>query len=427
MKNYGFDTMMVHAGQQSDPTTGSVVAPIYMTTAYEFESNQQAADLFALKSLGNIYTRLQNPTSDVLENRIAQLEGGVGALTFASGHAAIFNTIINLAANGDEIISSLNIYGGAINLLGNTLKSLGITTKFVNPDNLEELEAAITDKTKAIFTEVIGNPNANISDISAMAAVAHKHGIPLVVDSTFTTPYLCNPIKFGADIVIHSATKFLGGHSTSMCGIVVDSGNFKFLDNPRFPQYNTPDPSYHGLVYAKDLGNLAFILRMRVLIMRDIGACNSPFNNFMVLQGVETLSLRMKKHCENALQVATFLENHPKVKAVNYPGLESNKYYSLAKKYTPNGAGAVFTFEIDGNREIGGKVIDNLELFMNVANVGDVRSLVIHPATTTHSQLTAEQLAKSNITEGTIRLSIGIEDANDLIADLENALAKAFN
>ncbi len=426
MKDYRFDTLTIHAGIESDPTTKSIVMPIHMTTAYEFESTEYAKDLFDLKAAGNIYTRLQNPTTDALERRITALEGGVGSLCFSSGHAAIFNTILNLAKAGDEIISSLCIYGGAINMLGVTLKNIGITTKFVDPDNLEELEAAITPKTKAIFTEVVGNPNANVSDIKAMADIAHKHGIPLIVDSTFTTPYLIRPIEHGADIVIHSATKYLGGHGTSMCGIVVDSGNFKFEGNERFESYNTPDPSYHGLIFARDCGNAAFITRLRVLFMRDLGATCSPFNAFMVLQGVETLSLRMKKHCENAEKVASYLSGNKYITKVNYPALKDSKYFVLTEKYLPKGIGSVFTFEIDGDRTVGGKIIDNLELIKNVANVGDVRTLIIHPASTTHSQLTSEQLIKSGITEGTIRLSVGIEDAEDIIADLDAAITKAF-
>ena len=420
-QKFAFDTVAVHGGYKVEPTTLSVVPPLYQTNAYEFLSTEHAKTLFELKEPGNIYTRLQNPTSAVLEDRIAELDGGIGALAFASGHAAIFNMIINLAVAGDEIVSSSCIYGGAINLLGITLDRLGIKVRFVHPDDMDGWEAAINDKTRAVFFEVIGNPNANVADIEAIAAIAHKHGVPVIADSTFTTPYLCKPIEYGADFVIHSATKYLGGHSTSMCGVVVDSGRFQFKDNPRFPLYNEPDPSYHGIVFS-DLGGAAFISRLRALVMRDLGACLSPFNAFLVLQGVETLHLRMQRHCENALKVAQWLEENPAVSFVNYPALLSSPYYERARKYLPKGASAVFTFGLKGGREAGAKFIDSLKLLKNVANVGDVRSLVIHPATTTHSQLSAEQLKAADISEETIRLSIGIEDVNDIIADLEQAI-----
>lgn len=420
-QKFSFDTVAVHGGYEAEPSTLSVVPPLYQTNAYEFLSTEHAKTLFELKEPGNIYTRLQNPTSAVLEERVAELDGGAAALAFASGHAAIFNMMINLASAGDEIVSSACIYGGAINLLGVTLDRLGIKVRFVDPGDLDAWEAAISGKTKAVFFEVIGNPNANVADIGAIAELAHKHGIPVIADSTFNTPYLCRPIEFGADFVIHSATKFLGGHSTAMCGLVVDSGNFVFKGNPRFPLYNEPDPSYHGIVFA-DLGPLAFISRLRALVMRDIGACLSPFNAFLVLQGVETLHLRMQRHCDNALKVAEFLEANEYVRFVNYPALPSSPHYGLAQKYLPKGASAVFTFGLKGGREAGAKFIDSLTLIKNVANVGDVRSLVIHPATTTHSQLTAEQLKAADISEETIRLSIGIEDINDIIADLEQAI-----
>ncbi len=418
---FSFDTIAVHGGYETEPTTMSVVPPLYQTNAYEFKNTEHAKELFELKEPGNIYSRLSNPTSDILERRIAELDGGVAALSFASGHAAIFNIILNLASAGDEIVSSACIYGGAINLLGITLNRLGIKVRFVDPDDLSAWEAAINDKTRAVFFEVIGNPNANVADIEAIAAIAHRYGVPVIADSTFTTPYLCRPIEFGADFVIHSATKFLGGHSTSMCGIVVDSGKFQFKGNARFPLYNEPDPSYHGIIFA-DLGELAFISRLRALVMRDIGACLSPFNAFMILQGVETLHLRMERHSQNGLEAAKYLEGHPEVEFVNYPGLPSSRYYGLAQKYLPKGASSVFTFGLKGGREAGAKFIDSLKLIKNVANVGDVRSLVIHPATTTHSQLSAEQLKAADISEGTIRLSIGIEDIRDIIADLEQAI-----
>ncbi len=423
--NYGFDTLMIHAGHQPDPVTHSVCPPIYQTTAYEFESADHARALFELKESGNIYTRIMNPTVDTLERRVAALDGGVGALCMASGHAAIFATMLNLAKEGDEIVSSFNIYGGAINLLGVTLKNIGIQVKFVNADNPEEWENAVTDKTRAFFVEVVGNPNANVADLEAIAGIAHQHGIPLIADSTFTTPYLCKAIEFGADIVIHSATKFLGGHGTSMAGVVVDSGSFRFEGNPRFPQYNEPDVSYHGVVFARDCANAAFITRLRVLMLRDLGACLSPFNAFMILQGIETLSLRMQRHCENTQKVAEYLCANENVSFVNYPGLTGSKYHALMKKQMPKGAGAVFTFGLKGGREAGVGFIDSLRLVGNVANVGDVRTLVIHPASTTHSQLSDEQLREVGISPDTVRLSIGLEDVNDIIADLEAAIQKA--
>ncbi len=425
LTNLGFDTLSIHAGQQPDSDTHSMSTPIYQTTAYEFESAQHARELFELKASGNIYSRIMNPTCDTLERRVAALDGGIAALSMSSGHAAILATILNLANAGDEIVSSINIYGGAINLLGVTLKNIGINVKFVNADDPEEWEAAITDKTRALFFEVVGNPNANVADIEAIAAIGHRHGIPVIADSTFTTPYLCRPIALGADIIVHSATKFLGGHGNSMAGVIVDSGNFNFADNPRFPQYNTPDISYHGLVFARDCGNAGFITRLRVLILRDLGACLSPFNAFLILQGIETLPLRMQRHCDNTLKVAQYLEQNDAVSFVNYPGLPGNPYHALAKKQMPNGAGAVFTFGLKGGREAGVRFIDSLKLISNVANVGDVRSLVIHPATTTHSQLSDEQLRAVEISADTVRLSIGIEDVNDIIADLEQAIRAA--
>ena len=417
----GFDTLAVHAGYDTEQSTMSVVPPIYQTNAYEFRSTQHAQTLFELKEPGNIYARLSNPTCEILERRIAELDGGVAALSFASGHAAIFNMILNLAVAGDEIVSSTTIYGGAINMLGIALNRLGIKVHFVNPDDPEAWEAAINEKTRAVFFEVIGNPNANVGDIEMIAEIAHRHGVPVIADSTFTTPYLCRPIEWGADFVIHSATKFLGGHSTAMCGVVVDSGKFIFKGNERFPLFNEPDLSYHGVVFA-DLGEMAFISRLRALIMRDIGACQSPFNAFLILQGVETLSLRMQRHSENGLKVAEYLEAHPQVNFVNYPGLKSSPYYSLSQKYLSKGASSVFTFGIKGGKAAGAKFIDSLKLIKNVANVGDVRSLVIHPATTTHSQLSSEQLKAAGISEDTVRLSIGLEDINDIIADLEQAI-----
>lgn len=423
-KKFGFDTLMVHAGTEADPVTHAVTQPISMTTAYTFDSSDHAKRLFELSENGNIYSRLQNPTVDALERRVAALDGGTGALAMSSGHAVMFNTFLNLAGAGDEIVSSICIYGGAINMMGITMGRLGIKVHFVDPDDLSAWENAVNEKTKAFFVEVVGNPNANVADLEAIAAIAHKHGIPLVVDSTFTTPYLNRPIDFGADYVVHSATKFLGGHGTAMCGIAVDSGNFQFKNNPRFPLYNEPDASYHGVVFA-DLGNTAFITRLRVMMNRDLGACCSPMNAFLILQGIETLSLRMQRHSENALKLAGYLAEHKDVAFVHYPSLPGDTYHERAKKYLPLGAGGVFTFGLKGGREAGAKFVDSLKLFLHVANVGDVRSMVIHPATTTHSQLTDEQLVQSGITPETIRVSVGLEDAKDLIADFEQAIGAA--
>lgn len=422
---FGFDTLAVRAGYTPDSDQHAVATPIYMTNAYAFESVEQARQLFELKAAGNIYTRLSNPTVDVLERRVAALDGGAAAVAMSSGHAVMFSTFLNLCRAGDEIVSSICIYGGAINMMGITLGNLGIKTTFVDPGNLQEWEDAVTPKTRAFFVEVVGNPNANVADIEAIAAIAHRHGIVMVVDSTFTTPALCRPIAHGADIVIHSATKFLCGNGTAMCGIAVDSGNFSFADNPRYPAYNEPDPSYHGVVFAKDYGNVGFATRLRALVLRDVGACVSPFNAFLCLNGIETLSLRMRKHSENALAVAKHLAQHPEVAFVNYPGLPQSPWAALTQKYLPDGAGGVMTFGLVGDRSRGAAFIDALELLMNVANVGDSRSMVIHPATTTHSQLTDEQLTRSGITPQTIRLSVGLEDAADIIADLDAAIAKS--
>ena len=397
-----------------------VTPPLYMTNAYYYDDTAHAARLFELKENGNIYTRLQNPTNAFFEERVTALDGGYAALAFASGHAAIFNVIVNLCEQGDEFVSSINIYGGAINLFGVTLKRLGINVKFVNPDNPEEWEAAITPKTKLLFVEAIGNPNANVADIETIAEIAHKHNIPFMVDNTFPTPYLCRPIEWGADFVVYSATKFLTGHGLVMCGAVVDSGNFVFKGNERFPLYNAPDESYHGMVFA-DLGKAAFITRLRALVMRDLGACLSPFNSFIAAQGIQTLALRMERHCSNALAVAKYLQSCKYVNKVNYPMLENNEYNALCKKYCPKGASGVFTFEIKGDRTVGGKFLDSLSLIQNVANVGDVRTQAVHPASTTHSQLTSEQLVAAGISEGSIRLSIGIESIEDIIADLDSA------
>ena len=424
-KNYGFDTRMVHAGTRPDPETHSVALPIYQTTAYTFDSTEHAARLFELKEPGNIYTRLSNPTVDALERRVAALDGGIGALAFASGHAAMVHTFLNLAGAGDEIVSSICIYGGAINMMGVTLGRIGVKVKFVDPGDLGAWEAAVTDRTKAFFVEAIGNPNANVADIEAIAAIAHRHGVPMIVDSTFTTPYLLRPIDYGADYVVHSATKFLGGHGTAMCGIVTDAGTFDFNGNPRFPLYTEPDVSYHGVVFAKDCGNAGFLSRLRAMMLRDLGGCCAPLSAFLIMQGIETLSLRMRHISESALAIAEHLESHPDVAFVNYPGLKSSPYYPLVRKYLPKGAGGVFTFGLKGGRERGAKLIDSLELILHVTNVGDSRTLISHPASTTHSQLSDEQLAESGITPETVRLSVGLEDPADLIADLDRAIAAA--
>lgn len=417
-----FDTLAVHAGQQPDPTTGSRAVPLYMTTAYNFRDADHAADLFSLKEPGNIYTRIMNPTTDVFEQRIAALEGGVGALAFASGHAAITAAIVNIAQAGDEIVSSSTLYGGTYNLFAHTLPRLGIKVKFVDPSNPDNFAAAITAKTKAVYAEIIGNPKIDVLDVESVAAIAHNHGLPLIIDGTFATPYLCRPLDFGADIVVHSATKFIGGHGTSMGGVVIDGGKFDW-GNGKFPLLSEPDASYHDIKYTEALGNLAYIVRLRVQVLRDVGACLSPFNSFMFLQGLETLHLRMERHSQNALAVAKFLEEHELVSWVSYPGLPSHPDHKLAGKYFPKGAGAMLTFGIKGGLEAGRKFINALKLFSLLANVGDAKSLVIHPASTTHSQLTSEQRASAGVSDDMVRLSIGIEDAADLIDDLAQALA----
>lgn len=418
----GLSTKLLHAGYTAEQTTKSRAVPIYMTTAYSFDNADHAANLFSLSEAGNIYTRLQNPTSDVLEQRVCEIEGGVAGLATSSGHSAIFMTMVTLASQGDEIISSMEIYGGAVNLLDKTMRKFGIDVKFANADDPSSFEALVTDKTKAIFIEMIGNPNANIIDLEEICKIGAKYQIPVVVDNTVSTPYLIRPIDFGANIVIHSTTKYLSGTGTAMGGVVVDAGNFKWEDNPRFPDFNTPDPSYKGLVFAKAVGKLAFIIRMRTNTLRDVGACQSPMNSWITLLGMETLALRMEKHCSNALKVAEFLENSSSVIDVNYPALQSNKYYDLHKKYMPKGASSVFTFNIKGGKEAGIKFINSLKLLSHVANLGDARSLVSHPASTTHSQLDEQALNSAKITSGTVRLSIGIEDIEDILADIEQAL-----
>lgn len=423
-KQYRSETLAVHGGQEPDPATGSRAVPIYQTTSYVFRDSDHAAALFALEEPGNVYTRIMNPTQDVFEKRVALLEGGVGALAFASGHAAISNAILNIAGAGDEIVSSGHLYGGTYNMFAFTLPKLGINTTFVDPVDPENFRRAITPKTKALYAETIGNPSIDVLDIEAVANIAHEAGIPLIIDNTFASPYLCRPIEHGADIVVHSATKFIGGHGTSMGGVVVDGGKFNW-DNGKFPGLTEADPSYHGLKYFAALGSQAYITKLRVQLLRDLGACLSPFNAFLLLQGLETLHLRMERHSANALAVARFLKEHPAVSWVNHPGLETSPDYAKAQKYLPDGCGAIFTFGIKGGKPAGKKFIDALELFSLLANVGDAKSLVIHPASTTHSQLDPEQQASSGVTEDLVRLSIGLENAQDIIADLEQALAKS--
>ncbi|HEY5584617.1 MAG TPA: O-acetylhomoserine aminocarboxypropyltransferase/cysteine synthase family protein [Ruminiclostridium sp.] len=423
-RKLSFDTLQVHAGQEVDPTTRSRAVPIYQTSSYVFKDSDNAADLFGLRDTGNIYTRIMNPTSDVFEKRIAALEGGTAALAVASGSAAVTYAILNIAGSGDEIVAANTLYGGTYNLLSVTLPKYGINTKFVNPDEIKNFEEAITEKTKAVFVETIGNPNANIIDIEAVANVAHKHGIPLIIDNTFGTPYLVRPIEYGADVVVHSATKFIGGHGTSIGGVIVDGGKFDYAASGKFPGFTEPDKSYHGVVYSQ-LGGVAFVLKARVQLLRDTGAAISPFNSFLFLQGLETLSLRVEKHVSNSKKIAEHLENHPLVEFVNYPSLKGNKYYELAQKYVPKGAGSVFTFGIKGGVENAKKFIDSLEIFSLLANVADAKSLVIHPASTTHSQLSEKELLDSGVTPNTVRLSIGIEDVDDLIYDIDQALEKS--
>jgi len=423
-KKQGFDTIALHGGQQPDPTTGSRAVPIYQTTSYVFKDTDHAANLFALKEFGNIYTRIMNPTQDVFEQRVAALEGGVGALAVSSGQAAITYAIINIAGSGDEIVTSSSLYGGTYNLFSTTLPKLGITFRFVDSYDPANFKAAINEKTKAVYVETIGNPKIDVADLEAIAQVAHEAGLPLIVDNTFATPYLCRPIEHGADIVVHSATKFIGGHGTSIGGIIIDSGKFDWT-NGKFPGLTEPDPSYHGVKYVEAVGPLAYIIKARVQLLRDLGSCISPFNSFLFLQGLETLSLRMERHSSNALKVAQFLNNHPSVSWVNYPGLPENPQHEKARKYLPKGQGAILTFGIKGGLEEGKKFINALQLFSHLANVGDAKSLVIHPASTTHQQLTPEQQLSSGVTPEMIRLSVGIEDINDIIADLEQALASS--
>ncbi|MGN7453490.1 homocysteine synthase [Paenibacillus pasadenensis] len=416
------ETLAVHGGQEIDPTTQSRAVPIYQTTSYGFESTEHAADLFGLKQFGNIYTRIMNPTSDVFEKRVAALEGGAAALAVASGSSAITFSILNIASAGDEIVSSSSLYGGTYNLFAHTLPKLGITVKFVDSSDPENFRAAITDKTKAVFGETIGNPRGDVLDIEAVAAIAHENGIPLIVDNTFPSPYLLRPIDFGADIVVHSATKFIGGHGTSIGGIIVDSGKFDWTQNDKFPGLTQPDPSYHGLVYTDAVGPIAYIIKARVQLLRDIGAAISPFNSFLLLQGLETLHLRLERHSTNALAVARWLEGNDAVASVSYAGLESHPSHGLAQKYLPRGQGAILTFEIKGGVEAGKALINSVQLFSHLANVGDSKSLIIHPASTTHQQLSPDEQLSSGVTPGLIRLSVGTEHIDDILHDLEQAI-----
>lgn len=421
MSNYKFETIQVHAGQEKpDPATDARAVPIYATTSYVFKDSAQAAGRFGLTESGNIYTRLMNPTSSVFEERIAALEGGAAALATASGSAAITYAVQNIARAGDHIVSSSNLYGGTFNLFEHTLRDQGLDVTFVDPSEPENFEKAIKENTKLVYAETLGNPNSDVIDIEAIADVAHRHGIPLIVDNTFATPYCLRPIEHGADIVVHSATKFIGGHGTVMGGVVVDSGKFDWAQNDKFPGISEPNPSYHGVVFSEACGNLAYILKLRTTLMRDQGATISPFNSFLLLQGLETLSLRVERHVENALKVVDFLKNHPQVERVNHPSLAGGKQKELYDRYFPNGAASIFTFDIKGGAAEAKKFTESLELFSLLANVADVKSLVIHPASTTHSQLSESELLEAGIRPTTVRLSIGTEHIDDIIADLEH-------
>ena len=419
--NYKFETIQVHAGQESpDPATDARAVPIYATTSYVFKDSATAAGRFGLTVPGNIYTRLMNPTSSVFEERIAALEGGAAALATSSGSSAITYAIQNIATAGDHIVSSTNLYGGTYNLFANTLREQGLTTTFVDPSDPENFEKAIKENTKILYAETLGNPNSDVIDLEAIAAIAHKHGIPFIVDSTFATPYLLRPIEHGVDIVVHSATKFIGGHGTVMGGVIIDGGKFDWAQNDKFPGLSKPNPSYHGVVFTEACGNIAYIMKIRTTLMRDQGAVISPFNSFLLLQGLETLSLRVERHVENALKVVDFLKNHPQVENVNHPSLQTGRAKELYDKYFPNGAASIFTFEIKGDADTAKKFTESLELFSLLANVADVKSLVIHPASTTHSQMNEEELLAAGIKPNTIRLSIGTEHIDDIIADLQH-------
>jgi O-acetylhomoserine (thiol)-lyase len=423
-RKYGFDTLALHAGQQPDAATGSRAVPIYQTTSYVFRDTKHAADLFALREDGNIYSRLTNPTWDVLEKRVSVLEGGVAALVVSSGQSAESIAVLNLTQAGDHVVSSVSLYGGTYTLFRYTLARMGVTVNFVDPSDPQNFARAITPKTKCLYVETIGNPSLGIPDMETIAKIAHEAGIPLIVDNTFATPYLCQPFEWGADIVIHSLTKWMGGHGTSIGGIIVDSGKFDWADS-KFTEFTQPDPSYHGTVFAETFGKLAYIAKARLSLLRDLGPAMSPFNAFLLLQGIETLSLRMDRHCSNALAVAHFLEDHPMVSWVSYPGLSTHPSYALAKKYLTRGAGAMIGFGIKGGKQAGVKFIESVELLSHLANVGDAKTLIIHPASTTHQQLTLEEQAACGITEDFIRMSVGLEDVNDIIADIDQALRRS--
>ena len=425
-KTLHFETLQLHAGQTPDPVTKSRAVPIYQTTSYVFDSTEHAENLFGLKEPGNIYTRIMNPTTDVFEKRMAALEGGVGALALASGAAAITCAILNILRAGDEIVAASTLYGGTYNLFAHTFPQYGITTTFVDPDEIENFRQALNEKTKAIFIETIGNPGINLVDIEAVAKVAHEHGIPLIVDNTFATPYLLRPIEYGADIIVHSATKFIGGHGTTIGGVIVDSGKFDWIGSGKFDNMTQPDASYHGIRYAQDLGESAYILKARVQFLRDTGACISPFNAFLLLQGLETLSLRVERHVENTKKLIDYLENHPQIAWVNYPSQKGSKYEVLSEKYLPKGAGSIFTFGVKGGEEVARKFIDSLEIVSQLANVADAKSLAIHPASSTHQQMNKEEQKACGITDDMIRFSVGIENIEDLIADIEGAIEKAI-
>jgi len=419
------ETMAIHGGFAGDPETHSVAVPIYQTTSYYFDDTQHGADLFNLAVPGNIYTRIMNPTNAVLEERVAMLEGGIGALAMASGQAAITATIQTLAEAGDNIVTVSQLYGGTYNLFAHTFPRQGIEARFGDANDIPSMEALFDDKTKAVFCESIGNPGGNVVDLQALADLAHKHGVPLVVDNTVATPVLCRPFDFGADIVVHSLTKYMGGHGTSIGGAIVDSGKFQWKDNPRFPQFNEPDPSYHGVIYTEALGEAAFIGRARVVPLRNMGAALSPFNAFLILQGIETLGLRMERHVENAQRVAEYLQQHEKVAWVSYAGLPDSPYHELAKRYCKGTPSSLFTFGVKGGVEAGARFIDALQMIKRLVNIGDAKSLASHPASTTHRQLNDEELAKAGVSKDTVRLSVGIEHVDDIIADIEQALAKA--
>ena len=424
-RSYGFETLSLHAGQETaDSATGARAVPIYQTTSYVFDSPEHAANLFALKQFGNIYTRIMNPTQDAFERRIAALEGGVGALATASGQAAETLAILNIAESGDEVVSSASLYGGTYNLFHYTLPKLGITVRFVDSRDPENFRAAINDRTRVVYAETVGNPRLDTLDISAVANIAHEYGVPLMVDNTLPTPYLMQPLKHGADIVVHSTTKFIGGHGTAIGGAIVDSGKFDWT-NGRFPSFVEPDPSYHGLRYVEALGPLAYIIKVRVQLLRDIGAATNPFNSWLFLQGLETLPVRMERHSQNALRIAEFLEGHPAVSWVNYPGLKSHPQHEVAAKYHTHGYGAIIGFGIKGGLEAGKQLIRHVELFSHLANVGDAKSLIIHPASTTHSQLTPDEQFETGVTPDFVRLSVGLETLDDLIDDLDQALRAA--